>query len=68
MRTIRLLLAVVVAGSLSACLDTDLERGLVGATGGAVAAEAMGGSVTRGVLIGATAGVLCDDLNVPGCN
>ena len=67
MRTFRLLFACVVAGSLSACLDTDLERGLVGATGGAFAADAMGGDVTRGMLIGATAGVLCDDLNVPGC-
>ncbi|KPP85021.1 MAG: hypothetical protein HLUCCA08_11630 [Rhodobacteraceae bacterium HLUCCA08] len=67
MRIIRLSLALVAAVTLSACLDTDLERGLVGATGGALAADAMGGSVSRGVLIGATAGVLCDDLNVPGC-
>lgn len=52
---------------LSACLDTDAERGLAGAAGGAVIADVTGGNAVTGAVIGGAAGVFCDDLNVPGC-
>lgn len=53
--------------ALSACLDTDAERGLAGAAGGAVIADVTGGNALTGAVIGGAAGVFCDDLNVPGC-
>jgi osmotically inducible lipoprotein OsmB len=49
---------------LSACLDTDAERGLAGAAGGAVLADVTGGNVLGGAVIGGAAGVFCDDLGV----
>ena len=49
---------------LSACLDTDAERGLAGAAGGAVIADATGGSALTGAVVGGAAGVFCDDLGV----
>jgi hypothetical protein len=61
-----LLAAVVAAFALSGCLDTDAERGLAGAAGGAVIADATGNSALTGALIGGAAGVFCDDAGV--CN
>jgi hypothetical protein len=51
---------------LSAC-ETDLQRGAVGAAGGAVVAGAVGVDPVTGALIGGAAGYLCKDLNVMGC-
>ena len=51
---------------LSACA-TDLQRGAVGAAGGAVVAGAVGVDPVTGALIGGAAGYLCKDLNVMGC-
>jgi hypothetical protein len=51
---------------LSAC-ETDLQRGAVGAAGGAVVAGAVGVDTVTGALIGGAAGYLCKDLNVMGC-
>lgn len=48
--------------SLSACLDNDLQRGLVGAAGGAVAADALGYDPVTGALIGGAAGAVCDEV------
>jgi osmotically inducible lipoprotein OsmB len=45
-------------------LDTDTERGLAGAAGGAVIADVTGGSAVTGAVIGGAAGVFCDDLGV----
>lgn len=56
------LLAAVL--SLSACLDTDTERGLAGAAGGAVIADATGGSALTGAVVGGAAGVFCDDVGI----
>ncbi len=50
--------------ALSACLDTDAERGLAGAAGGAVVADATGGNALTGAVVGGAAGVFCDDLGV----
>ncbi|MDX5403146.1 MAG: hypothetical protein LPJ93_12220 [Rhodobacterales bacterium] len=50
--------------ALSGCLNTDTERGLAGAAGGAVIADATGGSALTGAVIGGAAGVFCDDLGV----
>lgn len=49
---------------LSACGDSDLERGLSGAAIGGVTAEVLGGNAATGALIGGAAGVLCDDADV----
>lgn len=56
------LLASVLA--LSGCLDTDTERGLAGAAGGAVIADATGGNALTGAVIGGAAGVFCDDAGI----
>jgi osmotically inducible lipoprotein OsmB len=61
------LVALAAVLSLSACLETDAERGLVGAAGGAVVADAVGVNPVTGAVIGGAAGFFCDDLNVPGC-
>jgi hypothetical protein len=55
--------------SLAGCeyLNTDAERGLAGAAGGAIVSDALGGSALTGALIGGAAGVFCDDLNIAGC-
>ncbi|MDI3335407.1 hypothetical protein QKW60_03225 [Defluviimonas aestuarii] len=65
--SIRTILAAAVATfALSACLDTDTERGLAGAAGGAVVADAFGGNALTGAVVGGAAGVFCDDVGV--CN
>lgn len=60
-RTLALLTACL---ALPGCLTTDTERGLAGAAGGAVIADATGGSVLTGAVVGGAAGVFCDDLGV----
>ena len=64
MRKQTLIIMALCATTLSACLENDLERGGVGALGGAVVADALGGNVFTGALIGAGAGLVCDDLGV----
>ena len=64
-KTTTLLGLVASLGILAAC-DSDAERGLVGAAGGAVVSKAIGGDVLTGALIGGAAGVFCDDAGV--CN
>ncbi len=54
---------------LSACgpggvIDSDMERGLVGAAMGYGAAKAVNGNGDRGAIIGGLAGVFCDDAGV----
>lgn len=61
-----LALAVLVV-PLAGCLETDTERGLAGAVGGALIADATDNNVLTGAIVGGAAGVFCDDLNVPGC-
>jgi len=58
----RLILAAAAIASLSACLDNDLERGIAGAAAGAVIADATGGNVVTGAVVGGAAGALCDNV------
>ena len=60
------IIAVISMVGLSACLENDTERGLAGAAGGAVVADALGGNAAVGAVAGGAAGVFCDDLGV--CN
>ncbi|MFN0114111.1 MAG: hypothetical protein ACKVPY_05485 [Paracoccaceae bacterium] len=53
--------------SLAGCLQNDGERAAVGAVGGAVVADALGGNAVTGAVIGGGLGYFCDELNLPGC-
>jgi len=60
---------VAATALLSACvqgplIDSDLERGLVGAAVGYGAAKAINGNGDRGAIIGGLAGVFCDDAGI----
>ena len=60
---------VATASLLTACgpggfIDSDVERGLVGAAAGYGAAKAVNGNGDRGAIIGGLAGVFCDDAGV----
>ncbi|MGC1427283.1 MAG: hypothetical protein WA822_01735 [Albidovulum sp.] len=64
MRFTKSLIALALVGSLAGCLDNDAERGLAGAAGGAIIADATGGSALTGALIGGAGGVFCDDVGL----
>ena len=64
MRSLKFLAAVALVASLAGCLDNDTERGLAGAAGGAVVADALGGNALTGAVIGGAAGVFCDDAGI----
>ncbi|APO87048.1 MULTISPECIES: hypothetical protein [unclassified Marivivens] len=54
------IVAFVAFAGLSACLDTDLERGLAGAAAGAITADALGVDPVIGAAAGGLAGATCD--------
>lgn len=60
--------ALAIATLLTACgqaaIDSDLERGLVGAAAGYGAASVIDGNKDRGAIIGGLAGIFCDDAGV----
>jgi hypothetical protein len=56
--------ALVSACAPGAAIDSDMERGLVGAALGYGAAKAVNGNGDRGAIIGGLAGVFCDDAGV----
>ena len=78
----RLTLVLLTTALLSACasggyntgygggygrfVDSDMERGLVGAAIGYGAAKAIDGNGDRGAILGGLAGVFCDDAGVCG--
>ncbi len=64
MRKQTLIIMALCATTLSACLENDLERGGVGALGGAVIGKAIGVDPLTGALIGGVGGLVCDDLGV----
>jgi osmotically inducible lipoprotein OsmB len=64
MRYVKSLAAVALVATLAGCLTNDTERGLAGAAGGAVIADAMGGSALTGAVVGGAAGVFCDDAGI----
>ena len=53
--------------ALSACGDTVLEQGLMGAGAGAAAASVMGGDATTGAVLGGAANVLYCQQNPGKC-
>ena len=65
--TFKIIAVLVSAGTLSACEGTDIERGALGAVGGALVADALGTDIAGGALIGGAAGVFCDDVTTM-CN
>lgn len=67
MQTLRILAVVGLVVPLAGCLENDVERGVAGAAAGAVLASVTDNDVATGAVLGAAAGVFCDDLNVPGC-
>lgn len=67
MQSLKILAAIGMAIPLSGCLQNDAERAVAGAAAGAVIASATDNDVATGAVVGAAAGVFCDDLNVPGC-
>ncbi|MBL4627342.1 MAG: hypothetical protein JKY00_04780 [Roseicyclus sp.] len=65
MRTKLTITAIFVATmAVSGCVASDLERAGVGAVIGGVGTAVLGGSVATGVIVGAAAGALCDDVNL----
>jgi osmotically inducible lipoprotein OsmB len=64
MRILKLSAALAAITALSGCLDSDVERGVVGAGAGVLVAEAVDGDPLVGGVIGAGAGVFCDDVGV----
>lgn len=59
---------LALTGLLTACgqaaIDSDLERGLVGAAVGYGAASVVNGNEDRGAIIGGLAGIFCDDAGI----
>ena len=64
MRLIKSFVAIAAVGLLAGCLENDAERGVVGAAGGAVGADAIGGNALTGAVVGGAAGVFCDDAGI----
>ncbi|MBQ2261132.1 MAG: hypothetical protein II336_07185 [Loktanella sp.] len=64
MYTKSIILAAVAAFGLSACLETDLERGAVGGAAGAVIGNQVGIDPVAAGAAGVAAGLLCDDVGV----
>lgn len=55
-------IAIASVLGVAACGETDLERGATGALIGGGVAAVTNNDVVTGAAVGATAGVLCDDL------
>jgi osmotically inducible lipoprotein OsmB len=63
----RKLLAIgLLAMPLSACMDNDIQRGLLGAGAGAALTHVTGGNLYAGAVLGGLFGTICDDVNVCG--
>jgi len=56
--------ALIAGCAPGAAIDSDLERGAIGAALGYGTAEALDGKGERGAIIGGLAGVFCDDAGV----
>lgn len=64
MQYIKVLAALAAVATLAGCLQTDTQRGLAGAAGGALIADATGNSALTGAVVGGAAGVFCDDAGI----
>ena len=58
------IIAAAATFSLAGCLESDLERGAVGAATGAVVGDAIGIDPVAGAAAGVAAGLLCDDAGI----
>ena len=67
MQKTSIILAVVAVFGLAGCLENDAERAVAGAGAGLVAAELLGTDRTGSMVVGAAAGVFCDDAGVTVC-
>ena len=67
MQKTSIILAAVAVFGLAGCLDNDVERGVAGAGAGLVASELLGTDRTGSMVVGAAAGVFCDDAGVTAC-
>ncbi len=67
MQKTSIILATVAVFSLAGCLENDAERAVAGAGAGLVAAELLGTDRTGSMVVGAAAGVFCDDAGVQAC-
>ena len=61
MRKTKFAIAIIAIAGLAGCLESDLERGIAGAGAGIVIADIFGGDSTTSAVVGAAAGVFCDD-------
>ena len=63
-----LIVAVLLSTALSGCLvQNDGQRALVGAAGGALAADLVGVDPITGAALGAGAGALCNEAGIGIC-
>jgi len=67
MQKTSIILAAVAVFGLAGCLENDAERAVAGAGAGLVAAELLGTDRTGSMVVGAAAGVFCDDAGVQAC-
>lgn len=64
MRKLKFLAGPLAILALAGCLESETDRAVVGALAGAAAAKITDNDVGTGALLGAGAGVLCDDVDV----
>ncbi|MHA6345879.1 hypothetical protein [Roseivivax sp. CAU 1761] len=68
-KNVKLTAVLALAGfGLAACESSDLPRAGMGAGAGYLVDRATGGDGTIGAAVGATAGVVCDDVTPRYCN
>ena len=62
----KLIVLGLLAMPLTACMDNDIQRGLLGAGVGAAFTSVTGGNLYTGAIIGGLFGTVCDDVSVCG--
>ncbi|GGG63573.1 hypothetical protein GCM10011415_07510 [Salipiger pallidus] len=67
-KTIIRTVAVLGLFTVAACETSDLPRAGMGAGAGYLVDRATGGDGTVGAAVGATAGIVCDDVTPQYCN
>ncbi|SHG85201.1 hypothetical protein SAMN05444003_1217 [Cognatiyoonia sediminum] len=58
------IIAAAATFGLAGCLNTDAERAVVGAGAGTIAADILGTDRAGTAIVGAAAGVFCDDAGI----
>jgi hypothetical protein len=67
MRSRKIGLVCAIALALAACGDTDTKRALSGGAIGGVTGAVVGGGATLGIVVGAAAGIFCNDVSPSYC-